>query len=193
MHGASPLIDPPLSGERSYIFAADILDAAIRLTGAAADLTLQLKRPSDCALELIPGMPPDTADEVCGTLRHEADDEVRRWWLRRRPDRPIVDRVDGPDDAVERQATFDADTARLPAGVPGTLAQRALILAVLLLEQERPDDYWRLAEWSAFRPFPADGALQVTVRHRIGGRFWKLELAVDGTVLGHVMLARVID
>lgn len=193
MGGAFPLIEPPLSGGRSYVFAADILDAAIRVTGARAGITMQLKSPSDCALDLVPGMPPDGAGEVCGTFRSDEGGEIRRWWLRRRPDRPIAERVDGPDEEVERQAEFGPDTARLAAGMTGTLAQRALILAVLLLERERSDDYWRLAEWTAAEAPPADGTLQVTVRNRVGGRFWKVELSVDGTVRGHLMLARVID
>lgn len=193
MHGALPLIEPPLSGERSYVFAADILDAAIRLTGAGAGITLQLKRPCDCAIELVPGIVPEDADEVCGTFRCDDAGAVRRWWLRRRADRPIAERVGGPDDAVERSAEFGTDGARLAAGVAGTVAQRALFLAVLLLERERPDDYWRLAEWTAATAPPTDGALQAIVRQRIGGRFWRVEIAVDGAIWGHVMLARVID
>jgi hypothetical protein len=186
------LIARPLTGERTYQFGADILEAVIGHCDARHDMLLQLKVPASCAIEVVAEPPAPDDPHLCGTFRHGAPGGVERLWLRLRPDLPIDLREPTDDAEVTESARFAADRGELPAGSPGTVLQRAVHLAVALAMREYPDDYWRVPEIACARLPPDDAAVSVTVRHRVGGRFWKMEIAADGVPFGTLILSRVI-
>lgn len=186
-----PLIAAPLTGARTYQFGADIFDAVIGQSGARRDMVLQLKVPAACAIALMPGEAPPDADLLCGTFRHAGRSGVERAWLRLVPDRPITIRRPADDAAITAGARFGAAAAELPAGGAGTFAQRAVLLALGVVTRAQPGHRWRIAEIGCAR-IPGEAAtLAVALRHRVGGRFWKFDLAADGDPVGSVILARV--
>ena len=181
------LIEPPLTGERTYLHGADILDALVAATGAESDLGLVLRVAGNCAIEALPG-PPDAA--ACGRFRYRRGGRDHQLVLRHRPDRPIARRLVGDDARLVAGAELECDRATQPAGTPGGILQRAVALALALLERPHPEDYWSIAEIDCRVAPPADGALAVAVQPRLGGRFWRAAVAVDGGPLGTVLLAR---
>lgn len=186
------LIARPLTGERTYQFGADILDAVIRHCGARHDMLLQLKTPAPCAIEIVRDPPPLDGANLCGTFRHGAAGHVERFWLRLRPDLPIETREPGDDADVTGPARFEGERGELPAGGPGTVLQRAVHLAVALAMREYPDDYWRVPEIACDRLPPEGATVSMAVRQRVGGRFWKMEMGADGVPFGTLILARVV-
>ena len=186
--GRPVLIAPPLTGRRSYVHGADILDALVAATGAEGDLVLVLRIAGDCAIEAAPETAAD-GRPVCGRFRYVRNGVPHRLSLRHRPDRPIRHRRAGDDDALLRAAVLAGDRATQPAGPGGTL-HRAVALTLALLEGPYPDDHWTIAEIGCATVPPADGAIAVTTAPRLGGRFWRAEIAVDDRPLGHVLLAR---
>ncbi|MCC7275275.1 MAG: hypothetical protein IT561_21585 [Alphaproteobacteria bacterium] len=183
------VIDPPLTGERSYIHGADIFDALLALTGARQDMVLALRAASDCAIAVIDGATaPDSL--ACGDFRHRRAGQIRRLLLRRLPDRPIARRSALDDATLAAGATFARDGARLPAGGDASFVMRATALCLALLERDRPDDYWTLAEIACRRPPPADAAVAITVASHVGGRYRKATLAADREPIGHLVLAQ---
>lgn len=185
------LIARPLTGERTYQFGADILEAIVAHCGARNDMLLQLKVPASCAIEIVRDPPPAGAD-LCGSFRHGIAGRVEQVWLRLRPDLPIAEREATDDADVTAQARFEGDRADLPAGGPGTFLQRAVHLAVALAMREYPKDYWRMPEIACERIPPDDAAVSVILRHRVGGRFWKMEFGADGSRCGTLILSRVM-
>ncbi|WP_374440812.1 hypothetical protein [Stella sp.] len=182
------LIEPPLTGRRTYLHGADILDALVAATGAEGDLALVLRIAGDCAIEALPEMPAD-GRPVCGRFRYVRNGIPHRLSLHHRPDRPIRHRRTGDDAALLEGAVLAGDRATQPAG-PGTPLHRAIALALALLERPYPDDYWTIAEIACATLPPADGTVAVRTVPRLGGRFWRAEIAVDRRPLGHVLLAR---
>jgi len=185
------LVDPPLTGDRTYIHGADLFDALTAATGAETGIVLSLKAASDCAIELRhESAAPETA-APCGRFRYVRAGSVHRHVLLRRPDRPIARRLPMDDDALVTGTIFLPGRAMADAADRSvTFMRRMVALAVALLERDFPDDYWSIAEISCGRLPPCHAAIEVAIGGSVGDRFWKVAVSADGARIGHLVLAR---
>jgi hypothetical protein len=185
------LVDPPLTGDRTYIHGADLFDALTAATGAETGIVLSLKAASDCAIELRQESAAPPAVAPCGRFRFVRAGTLHRHVLLRRPDRPIARRVPMDDDALVAGTIFLPGRAMADAADRSvTFMRRMVALAVALLERDFPDDYWSIAELACCRLPPCDAAIGVAIGGSVGDRFWKVAVAADGARIGHLVLAR---
>lgn len=183
------LIAPPLTGERTYLHGVDILQALIGATGADGALRLVLRVAGSVAIEAGEA-PPSDDDPVCGEFHFRCGTVPGHLWLRHRTDRPVTHRLPGRDADLAMGAALHGDRAQQGADVPGHPLHRAVALALALLERSHPDDYWTIAEIAAAEPPPPSGAVAIELAPRLGGRFCRVEVAIDGQSFARVLLAR---
>ncbi|BBK35549.1 hypothetical protein STAQ_06270 [Allostella sp. ATCC 35155] len=183
------LVEPPLTGERTYVHGVDILEALLAGTGAESDIVLVLRTAGGAAIETLDAAPA-AGEPGCGEFRYRRAGCAHRVWLRHRPDRPITARRPWDDAELLRGATLGDGRASQPTGGPAGPLHRAVAMGLALLERSHPDDYWSIAEIACARRPPPDGAVAITAAPRLGWRFCRFDVALDGDRLGHVLMAR---
>jgi hypothetical protein len=185
------LVEPPLTGDRTYIHGADLFDALAAATGAETGIVLSLTAASDCAIELRHESSGPGAIAPCGRFRYVRAGTLHRRVLLRRPDLPIARRLPMDDEALVAGSTFLPGRAMADAADRNvTFMRRMVALAVALLERDFPDDYWSIAEISCDLLPSCEAAIEVAIDGSVGDRFWKVAVSADGARIGHLMLAR---
>lgn len=99
------LVEPPLTGERTYVHGVDILEALLAGTGAESDIVLVLRTAGGAAIETLDAAPA-AGEPGCGEFRYRRAGCAHRVWLRHRPDRPITARRPWDDAELLRGATL---------------------------------------------------------------------------------------
>lgn len=183
------LVAPPLTGERTYVHGVDILEALLAATGAEREITLVLRTAGAVGIEAQEAAPAE-GEPVCGEFRHRRAGHPQRLWLRHRPDRPIVARHPWDQSALLRGATLNDGCATQPADGQGSLLHRVVAMGLALLERSHPGVHWSIAEIACRHRPPPDGAIAITVAPRLGWRFCHVAMTVDGSPLGHILMAR---
>lgn len=182
------VLRPPLGDGRDYVFAADLFDALVAVTGAVSPARLRLTRLTDEAVELRPdaACPEDPA--YAGSFEHGG--ATAGGWLRRIAGDRITARAALCDGDLLNGATRGADWMARPLDDRAGPAKFALILAVALLRSAVPDRRWTLAELRADGPLAAAGLLEVRLGRRFG-RFQLITVYLDHTPWGQLTLATV--
>lgn len=184
------LIRAPLRGERDYVHVADIVAAIDAALGGWQDIALRLTAPAPCAIEIVAEPVIVPPERRCGSFRLGGR-HPGRYALILHPDLPATERVVVDEDAMSDDACIRGQRIDAPPATGFTFVERLTALAVELLLDSDPEDYWRLGELVLTERPRDDAAIGFEIVSCVGRRFWKGVPFADGRMIGHVVLVLV--